>query len=145
MPPWTRRSFIAAVGAGSLAKSALPHTSYAPRPAGAPIKIGLVTYNIAKDWDLPTILKNCAEAKYDGVELRTGHAHGVELALSAPQRAEVRKRFADSPVKVAQLGSTYEFHSTDPAEVRKNVEGCKQYIQLARDVGAPGVKVDRKS
>ena len=141
MPPWTRRSFIAAVGAGSVAKPAFAHTSYAPRPAAAPMKIGLVTYNLAWNWDLPTILKNCAEAKYDGVELRTGHTHGVELALSATERAEVRKRFADSPVKLAQLGSTYEFHSTDPAEVRKNVEGCRQYIQLARDVGAPGVKV----
>src|SRR2546428_3496766 len=141
MPPWTRRSFITAVGAGSVAKPAFAHTSYAPRPAAAAMKIGLVTYNVAKDWDLPTILKNCAEAKYDGVELRTGHAHGVELALSAPQRAEVKKRFADSPVKLAQLGSTYEFHSTDAAELRKNIEGCKQYIQLARDVGAFGVKV----
>jgi len=105
------------------------------------MKIGIVTYNIAKDWDLPTIIKNCAETKYDGVELRTGHAHGVELTLTPAQRAEVKKRFADSPVKLAQLGSTYEFHSTNPAEVQKNVEGCKQYLQLASDVGAAGVKV----
>ncbi len=106
-----------------------------------PMKIGIVTYNIAKDWDVPTIIRNCTETKYDGVELRTGHAHGVELSLSSAQRAEVRKRFADSPVKIAQMGSTYEFHSVNPEEVRKNIEGCKQYIQLAEDVGAPGVKV----
>jgi sugar phosphate isomerase/epimerase len=105
------------------------------------LKVGLVTYNIAKDWDLAAILKNCEETKYDGVELRTGHKHGVELDLPASARAEVKKRFADSPVKLAQLGSTYEFHSTDPAEVRRNIDGCKRYIELARDVGAPGVKV----
>ena len=45
------------------------------------------------------------------------------------------------PVKLVQLGSTYEFHSADPAEVQKNIDGCKSYIQLARDVGAGGVKV----
>jgi sugar phosphate isomerase/epimerase len=105
------------------------------------MKIGIVTYNIAKDWDVPTIIKNCVETQYDGVELRTSHAHGVELSLTPPQRSEVKKRFEDSPVRIAQLGSTYEFHATNPAEVRKNIEGCKQYIQLARDVGALGVKV----
>src|SRR5207247_1492601 len=73
--------------------------------------------------------------------LRTGHAHGVELTLTPSQRTEVKRRLANSPVKLAQLGSTYEFHSTDPAEVRRNIEGCKQYLQLAHDVGSPGVKV----
>ncbi|NWG14667.1 MAG: sugar phosphate isomerase/epimerase [Acidobacteria bacterium] len=105
------------------------------------MKAGIVTYNIAKDWDLATIIKNCTDTRFDGVELRTGHAHGVELSLSPAQRSEVKRRFADSPVRIVQLGSTYEFHSVDPAEVRRNIEGCKQYIQLAHDVGAPGVKV----
>jgi sugar phosphate isomerase/epimerase len=112
-----------------------------PAASISPLKIGIVTYNIAKDWDVPTIIRNCTETRYDGVELRTGHAHGVEVSLSPPQRAEVKKRFADSPVRIAQLGSTFEFHSDDPAEVRRNIEGCKLYIQLARDVGSPAVKV----
>ena len=105
------------------------------------MKVGIVTYNLAKDWDIPTIIRNCTETKFDGVELRTEHKHGVELTLSAAQRAEVKKRFADSPVKIAQLGGTYEFHSANPEVVRKNIEGCKQYIQLAQDVGAPGIRV----
>ncbi len=109
--------------------------------APSPMKVGIVTYNIAKDWDVPTIIKNCTEAKFDGVELRTGHAHGVETNLSPAQRAEVKKRFADSSVRIAQLGSTFEFHSTDQGVVRKNIDGCKEYIQLAQDVGSPAVKV----
>ena len=138
MSKLNRRDFFATTAAVGLA----PRFAQAvPQGAAAPFKVGIVTYNIAKDWDLPTIIKNCEETKFDGVELRTGHAHKVELALGASERADVRKRFADSRVKLAQLGSTYEFHSTDPAEVRRNIEGCKQYIQLARDVGAPGVKV----
>lgn len=134
----SRRDFFATTAAVGLVPT---FSQSSPQSAAAPLKVGIVTYNIAKDWDLATILKNCAETKFDGVELRTGHAHKVELALSASERADVRKRFADSPVKLAQLGSTYEFHSTDAAEVRRNIEGCKQYIQLARDVGCPGVKV----
>ncbi|MFW6279962.1 MAG: sugar phosphate isomerase/epimerase family protein [Planctomycetota bacterium] len=103
--------------------------------------LGLVTYNLAKDWDLSTIIEMCSEHNFDGVELRTTHAHGVEVDLSAEQREQVRRQFADSPVTLAGLGSAFEYHSPDPQEVRTNIEGTKEYAQLAADVGAPGVKV----
>ena len=105
------------------------------------MRLGIVTYNIAKDWDLPTILKNCQETKFTGVELRTTHAHKVEATLTPAQRADVRKRFGDSDVELAGLGTAFEFHALDPAEVRKNVEGTKQYVKLAHDLGCLGVKV----
>jgi sugar phosphate isomerase/epimerase len=141
----TRRSFLLSTSAAGAGMATLGGESRPVVAAGAAtsaiLKVGIVTYNIAKDWDVPTIIKNCAETKFEGVELRTGHAHGVEITLSPQQRSEVKKRIADSPVRIAQLGSTYEFHSLDPAVVRKNIEGCKAYIQLAADVGAPAVKV----
>ena len=68
-------------------------------------QLGIVTYNIAKDWDLPTILSRLEKLGYGGVELRTGHAHKVEVNLTKAQRDEVRKRFEDSPVELAGLGS----------------------------------------
>jgi len=105
------------------------------------MKLGLVTYNMAKDWDVPTIIEHCVATSFQGVELRTTHAHKVEVNLSAQERQEVRKRFADSPVELAGLGSAFEYHSTDADEVRRNIEGTKAYSQLAADVGAPGVKV----
>jgi len=105
------------------------------------LQLGIVTYNIAKDWDLPTILKRLETLHYEGVELRTSHAHKVEVGLSAEQRRDVRKRFADSPVHLAGLGSAFEYQSTDPAEVKKNIAGTKEYVRLAHDIGAPGVKV----
>ena len=105
------------------------------------MRIGLVTYNLAKDWDLETIIRNCEEAKFEGVELRSTHAHGVEVDLTAKERAEVKRRFDDSSVTLCQLGSAFEFHSRDPEKVRRNVEGTKQYVKLAHDVGAEGVKV----
>ena len=105
------------------------------------LQLGIVTYNIAKDWDLDTILRRLESLKFPGVELRTTHKHGVEVGLSPEQRREVRKKFADSPVELAGLGSAFEFHSKDPAEVRRNIEGTKEYIRLAHDIGSPGVKV----
>ena len=115
----------------------------AASPARAPrgLKLGTVTYLIAKDWDVPTIIKNLTEARYDGVELRTTHKHGVEIALPPAGRADVRKRFDDSPVKIGGLGTTCEFHSPDPAVVRKNIDETKEWVKLARDVGSPSVKV----
>lgn len=105
------------------------------------LRLGTVTYNIAKDWDLETILTRLPMLGFEGVELRTTHAHGVEVALDEKGREEVRKRFADSPLELVGLGSAFEYHSDDPDEVRRNIEGTKEYIRLAHDVNAPGVKV----
>jgi sugar phosphate isomerase/epimerase len=104
-------------------------------------QLGIVTYNIAKDWDLSTILSRLEKLEYEGVELRTTHAHKVEVNLSKQEREDVRKRFEDSPVQLAGLGSAFEFHAAEPAVLRKNIDGTKEYVRLAHDVGAPGVKV----
>jgi sugar phosphate isomerase/epimerase len=110
-------------------------------PSRTPLKLGTVTYNIAKDWDVPTIIKNLTEAKFDAVELRTTHKHGVEISLSPAARAEVRKQFEGSPVKIGGLGTTCEFQAPDPAVVRKNIEETKEWVKLAQDLGSPSVKV----
>jgi len=105
------------------------------------MKLGLVTYNIAPDWDLPTLLRKCEAAGFAGVELRTTHAHGVEPTLTPEQRRQVREMFAQTSVELVGLGSVCEYDSPDEAEVRRNIEETKQFICLARDVGARGVKV----
>lgn len=104
-------------------------------------RLGTITYNIAKDWDLDKILKTLEKLQYEGVELRTTHAHKVEVGLSKTEREVIRKRFDDSPVEIAGLGSAFEYHAADPAVVRKNIDGTKEYVRLAHDIGAPGVKV----
>lgn len=128
---------LAAAHSGSLAARA----ETVPPPKASAMKIGLVTYNLAKDWDLATILKNCEAAGFQGVELRTTHAHKVEVNLSAAERAAVKQRFADSKVQLFGLGSAFDYHTPDPAKLRQDIEATKEYIVLAQDVGATGVKV----
>ena len=106
-----------------------------------PLKIGVMTYTIAKDWDIDTIIKNLSEAGYQTAELRTTHAHKVEVNLNAAQRAEVKKRFKDSSLESISLASGFEYHSPDPSELKRNIEGTKEYIKLAKDVGALGIRV----
>ena len=140
MSDLSRRSFLAAAGAAVLAARVRGDE---PRgSSGAPkFQLGLVTYNVPKDWDLPTILRVCKQTGVAAVECRTTHKHGVEPSLSAAQRRDVKKQFADSGVVFWGSGSVCEFHSPDPAVVRKNVEDCKRFVDLVRDLGGKGVKV----
>lgn len=105
------------------------------------MKLGLVTYQWGKDMTLPELITNCEKTGYLAVELRTEHAHAVEAGLSKKERKEVKKRFADSPVTCLGYGSNYEYHSADPAELKKNIDGTKAYIKLCKDIGATGLKV----
>lgn len=106
-----------------------------------PLKIGVMTYTIAQDWDIDTIIKNLSEAEYQAVELRTTHAHKVEVDLTPQQRADVNKKFRDSPLESISLASGFQYHSPDAADLKKNIEGTKEYIKLAKDVGAVGIRV----
>jgi sugar phosphate isomerase/epimerase len=147
----SRRRFLQTSVLGLGALRAFPPAAMAAQPAAtekpsfvtgkSPFRLGTVTYNLGKSWDIPTLIKNCTEAKFEGVELRTTHAHGVEVTLTKDQRAEVKKRFADSPVVLFSLGSAFDYHTPDQAKLRKDIEATKEYITLAHDVGATGVKV----
>ena len=133
--PVNRREFLAASAAVVAAASGT-------RAAESPkFQLGLVTYNVAKDWDLATLLKTCKAAGVAAVECRTMHKHGVEPSLNAMQRKDVRKQFADAGVVFWGCGSVCEFHAADRAVVTKNVEDCKQFLELVKDLGGKGVKV----
>jgi len=152
MPGTKRRQFlksgiVSAAGMAGLANGAealaTPSAFAAPEAAGTPppFHLGLVTYNLARDWDIETIIENCEKAGFAGVELRTTHKHGVEPSLSKPQREEVKKRFADSKVRLVSLGTTCEYESPDAAAVEKNIEETRRWCELAQDLGCLGVKV----
>lgn len=140
-----RRQFLGRTTVAGLGALAFHPAAQAAAAAAfvrpAKMHLGLVTYNLAADWDVPTIIKNCEATKFEGVELRTTHAHKVEVDLTKDQRAEVKKRFADSKVKLFGLGSIFDYHTPDQAKLRKDIAATKEYILLAEDVGATGVKV----
>jgi len=132
-----RREFLATSAAAVTAAPLVASTNLlAPK-----FKLGLVTYNVAMSWDLPTILRICQSAGIAAVECRTTHKHGVEPKLTKEERATVKKQFADAGVTFWGSGSTCEFHAADQAVVNKNIEDCKQFLQLVHDLGGKGVKV----
>lgn len=134
-----RRDFLKMLAAGTAAAT-LP--GFAPIAKKKPdMRIGLVTYQWGRNWDLPTLIANCEKANVMGVELRTQHKHGVEINLSKAQRQEVKKRFEETPVVLVGYGANDEYHSPDPAELKKNIENTKALLHLMHDVGGSGVKV----
>src|ERR1700693_1574785 len=139
----TRRDFLASAaavtGAGMLSGQQPPQLPRREPPLR--FRLGIVTYNIAATWDLTALLRICRAVGLSPVELRTTHRHGVEPTLTADQRRDVRRRFADANVEIWGCGTTCEFHSTDAAVVRSNVESCRRFIQLVADIGGKGVKV----
>jgi sugar phosphate isomerase/epimerase len=136
-----RRRFLQAGAVGAVGLVAAEPAPDKKEDKGPKFRLGLVTYNLAANWDLPSLLKACQSAGISPVELRTTHKHGVEPSLGKAERRDVKNRFADAGVEIWGCGSVCEFQDPDPAVVQKNVETCKEFVQLVADIGGKGVKV----
>ena len=143
----TRRRFFqtAALGAAALTTGLTKASASEIKPGlnrkSPPLKLGLMTYTLGAKWDIDTIIKNCSETGWVHAELRTTHKHGVEVSLNKQERAEVKRRFEESPLEAISLASAFSYHYTDQEELRKSIEGTKEFLQLAADVGAIGIRV----
>jgi sugar phosphate isomerase/epimerase len=139
------RTGLAAAGFWAAGAAARPLVAGAAEAAaGAPkasFHLGMVTYMVGAQMDLPTLISVCEKSGMEGVELRTSHKHGVEPSLDAAGRAKVKEAFGKTRVKLVALGTTCEFHSADPAAVKKNIAETGEFVKLAVDVGAGLVKV----
>jgi sugar phosphate isomerase/epimerase len=109
--------------------------------AGPGFHLGCITYNTLKDYDVETIIRVLEGAGFEGVELRTGHRHGVEPSLGQEERFKVRRRFEQSKIKLVSYGTTCRFQSPDAAERKQQLDVAKQFVDLARDTGAIGIKI----
>jgi sugar phosphate isomerase/epimerase len=135
--PLTRRQMLAATG-----------LTFAAGLRAAPPRVnkmhfGFTTYLWGRGWDIPTLIANCTELKAYAVEMRTNmqSAHGVEIELTPEKRREVKKRFADSPVKVLGLATGERFDYLDPEKVKASIENAKGLANLCKDIGGSGIRV----
>jgi len=131
-----RRSF--AKSSGLLAGACLSSSTLAAHAKAAPekgreppFKLGMVTYNMAAKWDLPTLIKICKTVGIGPVELRTTHAHGVEPSLSPEERKKVRGKFESAGVPIWGLGSVCEFQAADQGVVPQE----HRNLQVVRATG----------
>jgi len=138
----SRRDFLK-TAIGISAASLLPGSLMAELPINqlSGMQFGVCTYLWGKDWDVPTLIHNCEKTGLLGVELRVEHAHKVEPTLTTKERAEVKKRFADSKVAMVGCGTNEQYDFPEPERLKKAIENTKAYIRLSHDCGGSGVKV----
>jgi len=105
------------------------------------MRLGAVTYNVLKDWDIEKIITTLGDLGYEAVELRTTHKHGVEPSMGKEDRLRVRRRFEAGKVRLLSYGTVCEFHSPDAGERARQTALAKDFVVLAHDTGALGVKV----
>ena len=110
---------------------------------GRLMKLGLLTYNIAKDWDLDQIIRVCQSWGYAGVEFRaeSGHRHGVEYDAGRDERKRVKEKLEQAYLEAIGIGTSCRFESHDPDIRQKNIDTAKRAVELAADIGAPRIRV----
>lgn len=115
----------------------------APATQASRLRFGFTSYQWGMDWDIPTMIANLQQAEVYGVELRTSakYAHGVEPEMNQDRRREVKKQFADSPIKLVGIASAERLDWPEPARLKEAIERIKAHLKLSQDVGASGVRV----
>jgi len=85
--------------------------------------------NMAKRWN------------YDGIEPRisSGHAHGVELAKTADERAAILRQAQDADVEIACVATDCRF--ADPKTADANVDVALRCIDLAAELDSDRIRV----
>lgn len=107
------------------------------------MKLSLLSFDIGRHLDLPTLLRVAHAKGFAAIELRMqlGHAHGVDLDLDAAARRSVRNQFDDALVDIAGLGVSNRFEFADAAARQASVDECKRYLELAADLDAQRLRV----
>ena len=97
----------------------------------------------APEWSLPEILATAAELGYDGLEPRIDaqHQHGLEVSLSAAGRADARRQAAAAGVELACLATSLQFIKVASPDRETLLEETAARIELAADLGIPGLRV----
>ncbi|HLZ07910.1 MAG TPA: sugar phosphate isomerase/epimerase family protein [Chloroflexota bacterium] len=107
------------------------------------MKLSLLTYNLARQWDLPKLIEVARGSGYAGIEFRAdaGHEHGVELARSAAERRQIRDRLEDAYLEAVCIGTGCRYESPEPKKRLEQIEQTKRFVELAADVGSTRVRV----
>ena len=95
------------------------------------------------DWEFETVVKRAKEYGYDGLEIR-GILREFDLAKvpELTDRADQAKAFLqENGIAIACISASSRFTAQDAAERKANVQSAKAHMDIARDFGAPCIRV----
>jgi sugar phosphate isomerase/epimerase len=107
------------------------------------MRLCLLTYNMARNWELPKIIEMAHRGGFAGLEFRAeaNHKHGVELEASPETRREIRNRVQDAYLEIACIGLSSRFDTPDTGRRREVIDRTKRFVELAADVGCRRLRV----
>jgi sugar phosphate isomerase/epimerase len=107
------------------------------------MKLSLLTYDLARVWDLPKLIEVAKRCGFAGIEFRAdeGHKHTVELERTPQERRQIRERMEDACLEPVGVGTGCSFDSPDQKARGANIDRAKRFVELASDIGARRVRV----
>jgi sugar phosphate isomerase/epimerase len=107
------------------------------------VKLSLLTYNLAREWDLTKLAVVARVNGFAGLEFRAeaGHQHGVELERTADERRAIRDRLEDAYLEAVCIGTGCRYESPDLAQRQAMIDRTKRFVELAHDIGCRRVRV----
>jgi sugar phosphate isomerase/epimerase len=132
----TRRGFVATMMASAPA-------FMTRRQRGERLPIAFSTLGCPK-WPWSRVLEQAAAMGYAGLELR-----GIEGEMDLTRRPEFQgtrlaqsvKDLAALDLRITDLGASARMHEADPASRARQLDEGRRFIDLARRLGAPYVRV----
>jgi sugar phosphate isomerase/epimerase len=97
------------------------------------------------DWTFQQIADFAAQHEYNGIELR-GIKRELDLNKctefsNAENRLATIKMMKEKGLRFVDLGSSANMHFADPVERKKNLDEARRFIDLARQVNCPYIRV----
>lgn len=90
-------------------------------------------------WSLERVATAVRTYGYEGVELRLLDGEIIPPDLAPTARVRIRQALAGLPI--VALGTSCRFNAPSRAERQASEETARQYLALARDLGAPAIRV----
>ncbi len=95
-------------------------------------------------WSLEKVIESAVRYGYDGVEFRgiDGELDIRKLPEFSPdQITNTRKKFEDAGIEIISVDSSASFSHRETDKLKSSVEEARDYIMLAKNLGAPMVRV----
>ncbi|MDA0710589.1 MAG: sugar phosphate isomerase/epimerase [bacterium] len=107
------------------------------------MKSSWMTYGVLKELSRHDLLQVLKENGFEGVEFRTDlqHGHHVEADLSVEGRKQVVLDCKAAGIQIVSIATGNRYHDTRPTDVTRHIEETKARMDLAKDLGAPRVRV----
>jgi sugar phosphate isomerase/epimerase len=127
------RTALSAVAAPAIGSS---------KPAGR-LPLAVSTLGCPK-WDWDTIVRNTSQWGFAALELR-----GIQDQMDLPKCAEFSgtrlkatlRDLSAAGLKISDLGASAQMHEPDPAKRARHMDEARRFIDLARQLRAPYVRV----